>query len=219
MKKIKICTPVVGKDLKEFLKNLDKVQAVSEMVELRVDKIKDLTENDLKLIRKKTVKESIFTSRNKETILEGLNLGFDYIDIEFSLLSQLNLSQNNKHKVILSFHDYEKTSSLKELTEKVDNMRKFGVGVVKIATMVKNDTDMDNLFRILISKKKNEKIIVVGMGKKGRLTRILGPLLGSFLTFTSTQYGKSALGQVDIIKLKKIYKLVDSGYELPTTNY
>lgn len=195
----------MGKDLKQFLKNLDKVQAVSEMVELRVDKIKNLTENDLKLIRKKTIKKAIFTSRNKEIILEGLNLGFDYIDIEFLLFPQLVLSQDNKSKVILSFHDFKKTPSLKELTELVGNMRKFGVGVVKIATMVKNDADMDSLFRILINKKKNEKIIVVGMGKKGRLTRILGPLLGSFLTFASTKFGKTASGQIDIDEIKSFY--------------
>ncbi len=40
MKKIKICTPVVGKKLKEFLNNLDRVQAISDMVELRVDEIR-----------------------------------------------------------------------------------------------------------------------------------------------------------------------------------
>ena len=42
MKKIKICTPVIGKTLGEFLENLDRVQEISEMVELRVDGIKNL---------------------------------------------------------------------------------------------------------------------------------------------------------------------------------
>jgi len=43
MKKIKICTPVIGKTLEEFLNNLDQVQGVSDIVELRVDKIKNLS--------------------------------------------------------------------------------------------------------------------------------------------------------------------------------
>jgi len=49
MNKIKICTPVIGKTLKEFLKNLDQVQEISEMVELRVDSL-NLTKKDLILI-------------------------------------------------------------------------------------------------------------------------------------------------------------------------
>lgn len=206
MNKIKICTPVVGKTLNEFLNNLYKVQEISEMVELRVDKISNLTIKDLALIRKKTKKESIFTCRDKEMILEGFKQGFDYIDIDLDLIKNLKLSKLQRSKTILSFHDFKKTPTMKDLSEVVNNMRKFKVGVIKIATLVKSDVDMGNLFRILMNKKKNEKMIVVGMGEKGRLTRILGPSLGSFLTFASTKYGTSAPGQIDIEEIKNFYK-------------
>lgn len=209
MNKIKICTPVIGKTLKEFLINLDQVQEVSPMVELRVDKIKNLSEKDLILIRKKTKKEAIFTSRKKEIILKTLNLGFDYLDVELSLISNLDLSKKGKSKIILSFHDFKKTPNIEDLTILVDRMRKYDVEVLKIATMVNDDQDIDNLFRILLNKKKDEKMIVVGMGKKGRVTRILGPLLGSFLTFASTPFGKTAHGQIDINKMKKIYEILN----------
>ncbi len=209
MKNIKICTPVIGKTLKEFLKNLDKVQGISEMVELRVDHIKNLSENDLQLIRKKTIKEAIFTSRRKETILKALDLGFDYIDVEFSLVEELKLSKFKKTKVIISFHDYKKTPNIQELTLIIDRMRECNIEVLKIATMVNDDQDIKNLLQILLNKKKNEKIIVVGMGEKGRITRVLGPLLGSFLTFASTSQGETAPGQIDIVKLKKIYQLIN----------
>lgn len=206
--KIKICTPVIGETLKEFLINLEKVQGVSDMVELRVDNINNLNEEDLRLIRNKTKKKSIFTCRKKELILSGFKLGFDYVDIDLGLIKDLDLSKTQRSKTILSFHNFKKTPTMKELSEIVNNMRKFKVVVIKIATMVKNDDDLGNLFRILMSKKKYEKMIVAGMGKKGRIIRIIGPFLGSFLTFASTKYGESAHGQIDIIKMKNIYKLL-----------
>ena len=74
--------------------------------------------------------------------------------------------------------------------------------------MVNNKQDVGNLFKTLLNKKVDEKIIIVGMGKKGRVTRIFGPLFGSFLTFAKTKYGLSEQGQIDITKLKNIYKLI-----------
>lgn len=207
MKKIKICAPVIGKNLNEFLKNLTQVQEISPMVELRVDGL-HLTQKDLVLIRKNTKKENILTSRNKEIITNSLNLDFDFIDIDLSMINNFKLSKKDRSKIIVSFHDHKKTPEIKRLKLLVDQMRKFGAGVVKIATVVNDDQDMKNLFNILIDKKEGEKMIVIGMGKRGQITRIIGPLLGSFLTFSSTKFGKTAPGQIDINKMKNIYKLL-----------
>lgn len=207
MKKIKICTPVIGRTLSEFLKNLDRVQEVSEMVELRVDGL-NLTQNDLILIRKRIKKETILTSRNKEIILSSLNLGFDFIDVDLSMMNDLKLSKQDRSKIIVSFHDHEKTPGINRLKLLVDQMRNFKAGVIKIATVVNDDQDVKNLFQILLNKKENEKMIIIGMGKKGQLTRIFGPLLGSFLTFASTEFGKTAPCQINIKKMKNIYKLL-----------
>lgn len=205
MEKIKICTPVIGKTLKEFLKNLDQVQEVSEMIELRVDDIENLSKKDLKLIRKKTIKEAIFTCRRKEIILKALDLGFDYIDVDFSIMTEFKLPKTRKTKIIVSFHDFKKTPDIQELTTIVNRMRKCSMEIIKIATMVNNDQDVNKLLKILLDKKKDEKMIVVGMGEKGKVTRVLGPLLGSFLTYASTPFGESASGQIEISKLKKFY--------------
>ena len=206
--KIKICTPVVGKTLNEFLKNLDQVQKVSEMVELRVDSL-NLTKKDLILISKRIRKESILTSRNKEIITNSLNFGFDFIDVDLSMINDLKLSKKDRSKIILSFHDHKKTPRIKRLKLLVDQMRKFGAGVIKIATVVNDDQDIKNLFQILLDKKENEKMIIIGMGKRGQILRVFSPLLGSFLTFSSTKFGKSASGQIDINKMKNIYKLLN----------
>ena len=178
------------------------------MIELRVDKIKNLSENDLQLIRKKTIKEAIFTSRRKEIILKALDLGFDYVDVDLSLISKIKLPKELKTKIIISFHDYKKTPNIQELTLTINRMRECNVEILKIATMVNKTQDINNLFKTLLSKKQDEKMIVIGMGKKGQIIRVLGPFLGSFLTFASTQYGESAPGQIELEKIKNLYKLL-----------
>ncbi|MCR4276902.1 MAG: type I 3-dehydroquinate dehydratase [Candidatus Roizmanbacteria bacterium] len=208
MNKIKICVPVIGKTLNEFLKNLDKVQEASSMVELRVDGL-NLTQNDLILIRKRIKKETILTSRNKEIILSSLNLGFDFVDVDLLMMNDLKLSKNDRSRIIVSFHDHKKTPGINRLKLLVDKMRKFGSGVIKIATVINDDQDVKNLFQILLNKKENEKMIIIGMGRRGQITRIFGPFLGSFLTFASTPFGKTASGQIDINKMKKIYEILN----------
>jgi 3-dehydroquinate dehydratase-1 len=217
--KIKICTPIIGKTFGEFLKNLTQAQKISEMVELRVDGL-NLTKKDLILISKRIRKETILTSRNKEIILNSLNLGFDFIDVDISMINDLKLSKKDRLRIIVSFHDHEKTPGINSLRLLIDQMRKSGAGAIKIATKVNNNQDNKNLLKILLDIKKNEKMIVIGMGEKGRITRIVGPLLGSFLTFASTKYGESAPGQIEINKMKDIYKLLGmtTNYPLPTTN-
>lgn len=206
--KIKICAVVTGSNLKEFLENLDKVQAVSEMIELRVDEIKNLSQKDLILIRKKAIKETIFTCRDKKIILQAFDLGFDFIDIDFSLITGIKLPKLRKTRIIVSFHDFKKTPSLILLKNIKKKLKQFKPDVMKFATMVNSEEDIKNLLNLLINKDKKEELIVIGMGKKGKITRVVGPLLGSFLTYASTKFGATAQGQIDINKMKNIYKLL-----------
>ena len=208
MKKIKICTPVIGKTLTEFLKNLDQVQEISEMVELRVDNVKNLSPKDLELIRQETTKEAILTSRKKEIILRALDLRFDYVDIDISLITKFRILKKTGTKIIVSFHDFKKTPSEQELKKIVKKVNKFETNIIKIATMVRKDSDNLKLVK-LMSSLHLKKRIIIGMGEKGKITRILGPFWGNFLTYASTEHGKSAIGQIDTFELKKIYKLIN----------
>lgn len=210
MKKIKICSVVVGTNIKEFLKNLDRVQETSEMIELRVDKIIDFKEKDLILIRNKTKKEAILTCRTKKIFLEVLDLGFEYVDIDLDVIEeeQISFSKKLKTKIILSFHDFDKTPPEWFLRKLIWRMENYNPDIIKIASFVKEDYDNLKLFRLMLNKKSEEKRIIIGMGEKGKITRILGPTLGNYLTYASTDYGQSALGQINIEKLKQIYQLI-----------
>lgn len=209
MKKIKICTPVVGKTFNEFLLNLDKVQKISSFVELRVDQIEDLKEEDLLLIRKKTVKKAIFTCRTKKLFLVGLEIGFDYLDIDWEVVKKEKIifPKTKKPKIIISYHNFNETPSQKKLKKLIANIKEFSPDIIKIATYVRNEKDNVTLFKILLDKKPIP-LIIIGMGEKGKITRIFAPLLGSYLTYAKTPFGKSAPGQPDYFHLKEIYKII-----------
>ena len=212
---IKICSVVIGNTLDEFLKNLEKVQKISKFIELRADYINNLNLNDLKIIRKNIFVENIFTCRSiKEggkftgsknkllNIIKFANeLEFEHIDIEKDLLNDIDFDK--KCKIIGSYHNFNKTPNYRELINIYNSIKKFTfVDIVKIATMVVNDNDNIKLTRLLINSK---NVIVLGMGEKGKITRVISPLLGGYLTFASVDNNISAPGQITLNELKQIY--------------
>ena len=109
MKNIKICTVVTGKNLGEFLKNLGGAQRISDLIELRVDTVKDLSVNDLELIRKKTLKKAIIKLGTDEGLIKkSVNLGFNLIDIDIKIFKSLKILIP-REKLIISYHDFNKT--------------------------------------------------------------------------------------------------------------
>jgi len=216
---IKICTPVVGKTLDEFLDNLKKTENVSDFVELRVDYIEKLKPEDIGIIYEAKSKEAIFTCRPKneggrfagseneriEIFNSAKNLDFEYIDIELETLKINQIERNPKTKLIVSYHNFQETPSYWDMQSIIHEMNKFQPDVIKIATILKEEYETTKIYRLLTNKPHNEERIVIGMGENGKMTRVLGPLLGSYLTYASTEWGESAPGQIAIEEMKNIY--------------
>ncbi len=79
---------------------------------------------------------------------------------------------------------------------------------MKLATKIHANEDIKTLIRLLLDKKPNEEMIVIGMGDKGKITRLINPLLGSYLTYASTEYSQSAPGQIPINLLRAVYQRI-----------
>lgn len=216
---IRICTVVTGKTIDEFVKNLDDIQKISDLVELRVDYIEELKLNDIQAIKTKIIKPSIFTCRKKdeggmfnqseekriEILNKAFDLAFDYIDVEYLTLQKQSFDKHEHTKLIVSNHNFDETPPYWQLTKLIFDMSHCKADIIKIATTVKKDYDVQVLFRALLSKKPNDNQIILGMGEKGKITRVLGPLLGSYLTYASTAQTQSAPGQINIDELQSIY--------------
>ncbi len=219
--KIRICVVVTGENMKEFLDNLDKAQKETDLVELRVDYIKNLELEDLDIIKKKLKKKAIFTFRKKdeggkaeiseEERLKFINKAvklFDYIDIEFSSIDKESAVVKNAQNLIVSYHDFEKTPPYEDLEKILNDMAKTEAGILKLVTMSNGRADNFNLMKLLVKNKTGKNVIILGMGEEGRPTRILAPLKGSYLTYASINKSSSAPGQIDVEEMKQLYKFI-----------
>ena len=202
---LNICITVIGQTLESFLLQLEKSQTLANFVELRVDYIKNINLGMLDVIARHTNKRSILCCRAKKeggnfegTIEEqnkilqmGNNLGFNYLDIDFAIANKITV-RNKKAKLILSYHNFKETPNLKELKSITTHMWDLKPDILKFAVMISSQIDVRNLFRLLLNKKENEDMIVLGMGEQGKITRLLSPLLGGYLTFASLEEAKLA---------------------------
>ncbi|KAF3774680.1 Bifunctional 3-dehydroquinate dehydratase/shikimate dehydrogenase [Nymphaea thermarum] len=103
----------------------------------------------------------------------------------------------DKTKVIVSSHNYENTPSVDDLTNLVSKIQSTGAGIVKIATTVKDLTDVSHMFRVMA----HCQVPIIGlvMGDRGVISRVLASKFGGYHTFASLEAGKeSADGQPTI---------------------
>jgi len=220
---IRICTPVIGDILGHFLENLEKTQEISNMVELRTDFIKNLQKKDLDIIRAKTSVPAILTCRDQKEgghfdgseeerikILQRAIGLFDYVDLELSTIERHAFDRNDKTKLIISYHNFKMTPSYWDMHKIIHDINKHAPDIIKIATMIQDEHEVRKIYRLLTNKPHTEEWIVIGMGELGEMTRILGPLLGSYITYASTEWGESAAGQINIQKLEEFYKSINN---------
>jgi len=216
---IQICTPVIGSTLDQFLENLEKTQEFSKFVELRIDYIQNIGKQDLDILRKATQVPTILTCRKKEEggyfngseeericILQSAIGMFEYVDIELSTIQNHSFVRDEKTKVIVSYHNFDGTPSYWDLQKTIHDMNENSPDILKIATMIQKEHELTKIYRLLTNKPHTEERIVVGMGEGGKMSRILGPLLGGYLTYASTEFGESAPGQLDSKDMKIIYE-------------
>ena len=216
-----MCIPVIDKNVDDALKSAENALKVADIVEFRVDMLESVDKED---IAKMAKYPSIITIRadweggeytgdndkRMELYKTAIENNVKFIDIELKEeknkeLVEFRNSINSETKIIVSYHDFEKTPDYGELLQIVKRELEIG-DTAKFATMAKSKKDVLNILRIV-----NEfegKIIGIGMGEEGKLTRILGVDFGSILTFSSMEGRSSAPGQVDVVKLKKIWELL-----------
>src|SRR5439155_2662421 len=83
--------------------------------------------------------------------------------------------------VMVSFHDFDKTPSLDELSEIASQAGKRA-SVVKISTFINSASDLKTL-QSLLQKDWDVPMCVIGMGPLGTSTRVSFPCVGSCLTY------------------------------------
>lgn len=233
----RIAVSIMGKDDSELCEEIKKLDDVKfDIVEWRVDFYKDIeniecVKNVLHHIRKSLVNiPVIFTFRSKkeggnkeiskeyyvELISEIVkSKEIDLVDVELFTGDELvkniiDLSHENEVKVIVSNHDFSKTPSKEEITQRLKKMISLGADLPKIAVMPKDMNDVLILLSATTEIKeryKDNPIITMSMGKMGMISRVAGEFFGSSLTFGAVQEA-SAPGQIQCDDLEIILNLL-----------
>jgi 3-dehydroquinate dehydratase type I len=221
---VRICIPITAATTQEALTKIKKGFAQANMLELRIDGIQKV---DLKKLLAEKKGEILVTNRVREEggafaggegervalLKKAVALGCDYVDLEIrteeSLLFELKkkIADSQGHtRLILSYHNQERTPGLKTLRKKMAEGYKAGADIVKIVTWAKKMEDnLKVLGLIPYAQKKGLKMIAFCMGAHGKISRIMAPMLGSYLTYASLEKGEeSAPGQMTVEEIRQI---------------
>jgi 3-dehydroquinate dehydratase-1 len=139
------------------------------------------------------------SNHKMDQLKAAIELGAKYIDIEIELdeKQQEELIIHAKGygvKVIISYHNYEKTPRIEELKEIISKARQKGADLVKIATKVNFRNDCLTLFNLYEGE---ENLIAFGMGDDAKFTRVTALFLGSPFTYIYfLSQNKTAEGQL-----------------------
>ncbi len=221
-----ICVSVAEPTTEECIKILEGL----EFAEVRLDSLKASIEEvrtifsrPARLIatfmpgnpRGKSIHTAVDNETRKRFLIAAIEAGAEYVDIEhdsdYSYREELiGRARSNRCQIIISFHDFSGTPDEDELEKiRMDCFNK-GADVAKIACKANTQRDNLNLLGLLNNQDHKGKTIVIGMGKKGRITRVAAPLLGSPFTFASLSKGReTAEGQIEKDVLHRMLRILN----------
>ena len=218
----KVCIPIVETTMGRALIAIKEVNRWADLIELRVDYLRGVK---LELLLENRQKPFIVTNRRKEeggqyrgeekkrlgVLREAVDLGADYVDVEFaaerSFLQRL-LRDRRSAKVILSFHDFRGTPSIKELQKLFGQMIRLEADVIKIVPFAKSwEDNLSILSLIPFAKERRQEIVAFCMGEKGKISRVFSPFVGAAWTYASINRTRaSAPGQLTVRELKDAWE-------------
>jgi len=135
------------------------------------------------------------------TLAAAIKAGVAYVDVELDSVHAV--TERGATKLIVSFHDFQKTPD--DLSSIVMRIVKSGADVAKVVCTANDQTD--NLKLLALLEKPYIPTIAFAMGERGVPSRILAGKLGGFLTFASLGQGReSAPGQLTVPDLVDLYR-------------
>ncbi len=107
----------------------------------------------------------------------------DYIDVELrakNIDEIVSLTEGSGALSIVSYHDFEKTPSKKEMFDILARCREKG-DVAKLAVMPGSLQDVLALFEVTL--KAQKPVCTIAMGDTGMHSRLMAPIYGSLFTY------------------------------------
>lgn len=232
-----ICSPLVGRTRERVLAEAANVAAKGpDVIEWRVDYFQAIGDTAAVLDTGRALRAAvgdapiIFTRRSIKEGGEPIAIGdedvvrlydavgasglVDFVDFEMSNdPDQIRRVRDNarKHetKVVLSYHNFAYTPGLDFLVQRFLEAERLGGDVAKVAVMPRDRADVLTLLAATSQAEAKARIplISMSMGPLGAVTRMIGGVFGSSLSFAVGE-GSSAPGQMPIADLVTVYEII-----------
>lgn len=221
----KICITVIASRAKDARKEMLKAARRGDLVEVRLDALEEIRLEELLPFEELPV---VVTNRRKQeggwfrgseeerlSYLErAISFGVRFVDVEWfspePLLSRI-LKSKGDTKIILSYHDLNKTPSLEDLFSLWKEMSLPQVDIVKIVPFAGNIRDSIRVLRFLSEVSGEGKPVISHcMGLHGRASRILAPLVGSYMAYASlSSPDEGASGQMTAYDMRRAWDIIE----------
>lgn len=225
-----LCCVLAEKDIESMVKVALSVSDKVDLFEVRLDYLENPEEEDFSKLdnikNKKIVtcmpswEGGLFKKSEEEriSVLKNASEFSQYITIELKtdkkfLDEILELGKG----VIISYHNFECCPKKNEILKIIEEEEKAGGGrkiIKKVAFKFNSFEDNFEVMPILTEKKFYKNIIALGMGRYGKLTRIMNYYFG-FLTYVSATL-KTAEGQFTSDDFRKIIELIENKHKKQT---
>ena len=221
-----ICVSVMGREITEIERKAEKALRLGgDLVELRLDFLKNLRLEELRRLVSRFAERAIVTLRPSwegggykgseeeriRIIEEAASEKPAYVDLELMTrdLEKVSRRLRRHTRLIVSFHDFSETPSEEALAARARRCLSYG-DLGKIVTM--SSSLSDNLKILGLYGRKdlpNGRLMAFAMGEKGVISRILSPILGSPIAYACLPGEEVAPGQLTLHELRGFLRLVE----------
>ena len=232
-----ICAPLVGAEPDALIAEAAAARAArADIVEWRVDYFREIGNLQGVIQTGRAVRRALpgvpllFTRRSVSEGGQPVSIGegqivelyeamcaegiADLVDFEMSssragMAAVREASRRHGVALVCSFHDFERTPPLAELSTQFRRAEQLGGDVAKVSVMARGPEDTLTLLAAThqASRELAPALIGVSMGPHGALSRIAGFTFGSALTF-GVAAASSAPGQMPIGELRAAIELL-----------
>lgn len=222
------CLPIQASTVAAVQKAIKKASKYAEIIEIWLDYLETGNLSALKTLVRGSPKPLLAVAKPFEEqgkfsgsesaridfLITAAQAGFRYIDVGIATpkhLIQKLIKNRQKAQIIISYHNFKATPPLASLQKICLSAHRQGANLVKIATHINHFEDNLIIFQLLnwVHLKLKTPIIALGMGKKGKISRVFGPKLGSFLSyFPLSHLNSTAPGQLTIKEYEIVNKIL-----------
>lgn len=206
-----LCRSVIEKGYRNVLEAIEG----AEMAEIRIEETEMSVDETAKVFASHpnliaTCRPVNLNDSDRKTLLEtAIKSGAKWVDLEIESDAEFTsslaaIAKAHDCKVIISYHNYDKTPSAKELDNILEESVVKQADLIKLACQV---NDMKDNARLMCLYAQKHPVLVLGMGELGMITRIAALKMGAPFTFVrGNSLNATAPGQLDENQINSILK-------------